>query len=383
MPHPPRSLVGRDSENMRAVGVTARPPVGTAAAALAWVEVGCPVPKRGQVRVRVMAAGVNRDDLHAMEGTVFGGIPVTSRPTTDAPLVPGMELAGVVDAIGDGVEGLQVGQRVFGVVYMQKLGGLAPFCCTNATLLRPLPERWSYVEGAAIGFSGSVAAMAVQSGGVVAGKRCLVVGASGNIGGLIVQVLQAAGAAEVVGICGGPNVAHVEGLGADRVVDYTKGPWVDALKQDEGSFDRVFDCVGGTDTESAARRLLNPTGHFVTLCGPMAHLGGVLAPWHRILRSLAYIGWRVLVSRLRGPRYTFVSGSAPDWSALERLVLDRDVRPVVERTCPLAPDAVADAMTRLMGRHRCGKQVVLIGTTDEPTPSPVPSLHHTVLFGHQ
>ena len=350
---------------MRALGITARPAVGTAAAALAWVELECPRPKRGQVRVRVLAAGVNRDDRHAMEGTVFGGIPVTSKPTMDSPVVPGIELAGVVDAIGDGVEGLQVGQRVFGVVYMQKLGSLAPFCCTSASLLRPLPEHWSFAHGAAIGFSGSVAAMAVQSGGVVADQRCLVVGASGNIGGIIVQILKAAGAAEVVGICGGPNAAHVAALGADRVVDYTQGSWAEALRRDGRAFDRVFDCVGGTDTESAARSLLEPAGHFVTLCGPMAHLGGVMEPWHRIVWAIVSIGWRVLVSRIRGPRYTFVSGSAPDWSALDRLVLDRDVRPVVDRTWPLAPDAVAEAMQRLMSRQRCGKQVVVVGTTGE------------------
>ena len=351
---------------MRALGFPARPQPGTAAAALQWVEVPVPSPGKGEVRVRVAAAALNRDDVHAAEGTVFGGVPVSPRPTTKRPGVPGIDLAGVVDAVGPGVTDLAVGQRVFGVVYMARLGSLAPYCCTKASRLRPLPEGWSFEEGAAIGFSGTVASMAVRSAGNPRGTRCVVVGASGNIGGLIVQALTAAGATEVVGVCSGSNAARVTAWGADRVVDYTQGPWGRQLAA-EASFDTVFDCVGGADTEAEALTVLRRDGHLLTLCGPIRFLGGRRLSWFGITRALAYIAWRMLFSRVRGPRYTLLSGSEPDWSAVETLLLERGIRPSIDAVHRFERDEVAAAIRCLTSERSRGKQVVSVGPDGDET----------------
>jgi|GEM_PF-350955 len=345
--------------SMRALGLLSRPEPGTLAAALHWVEVPVPTPGKGQVRVRVVAAALNRDDVHAAEGTVFGGMPVAPRPTEKQPGVPGIDLAGVVDAVGPGVADLVVGQRVFGVVYMERLGSLAPYCCTKASRLRPLPEGWTFEEGAATGLAGSVSCMAVQKGGDPRGKRCVVVGASGNIGGLIVQALVAAGAKEVVGVCSGANAAHVTALGAGRVVDYTDAPWGQQLA-DGAPFDTVFDCVGGRDTEAEALAVLSRDGHLVTLCGPMRFLGGQRLSWLRITQVLAYIAWRMLSSRVRGPRYTLLSGSEPDWSAVEELLLERDIRPSIDAVHPFERDEVAAALDCVVSNRSRGKLVVSV-----------------------
>jgi NADPH:quinone reductase-like Zn-dependent oxidoreductase len=286
---------------------------------------------------------------------------LASRSPREAPGVPGIDLAGVVDAIGPGVADLVVGQRVFGVVYMARLGSLAPYCCTKASRLRPLPEGWTFAQGAATGFSGSVSSMAVQAAGDPRGKRCVVVGASGNIGGLIVQALAAAGAKEIVGICSGANAAHVTALGADRVLDYTKGPWGQQLAGDEAPFDAVFDCVGGRDTEAEALTVLRRDGHLVTLCGPMRFLGGQRLSWFKITQALVYIGWRMLSSRVRGPRYTLLSGTDPDWSAVEALLLERGIRPSIDAIHRFERDEVAAAIECLVSNRSRGKLVVSVG----------------------
>lgn len=361
----PNSAHHQGSPTMRALGFVARPAVGDAAAALRWVDVPMPSPRRGEVRVRVVAAAVNRDDVHAAEGTIFGGIPVAPRPTLDAPLVPGIDLAGVVDAVGEGVRDLVVGQRVFGVVYMGRLGSLAPFCCTKASRLRPLPHGWSFADGAATGFTGSVASMALKRAGAPKGMRCVVVGASGNIGGLIVQALVHAGASEVVGVCSGANAQHVTSLGAGRVVDYTKGPWSRQLGVDVAPFDLVFDCVGGRDTEAHALEVLHGRGHLVTLCGPIRFLGGTRLPWTSKARAIAYIMRRSLWSRLRGPRYTFLSGTEPDWSALNHYLLEPAIKPIIDIVHRFDRDEVAAAMRGVTTSRSKGKRVVSIRPDEE------------------
>lgn len=346
-------------DTMRALGFRVRPEPGTAAAALQWVDVPVPAPGKGEVRVRVVAAALNRDDVHAAEGTVFGGVPTAPRPTEQRPGVPGIDFAGVVDALGPGVRDLQAGQRVFGVAYMQRLGSLAPYCCTKASRTRPLPEGWSFAQGAATGLTGSVASMAIRAAGDPRDRRCVVVGASGNIGGLIVQALAAAGAREIVGVCRGANAARVTALGAGRVVDYGQVPWGRQLAH-EARFDIVFDCVGGRDTEAEALAVLRPDGHLLTLCGPMRLLGGRRLSWLTITRTLTYIGWRFLSSRVRGPRYTFLSGSEPNWSAVETLLLERDIRPTIDTVHRFERDEVASALESVVGNRRQGKQVVAV-----------------------
>lgn len=346
------------ASTMRALGFFSRPEPGTMASMLQWVDVPVPAPGKGQVRVRVVAAALNRDDMHAAEGTVFGGLPVSPRPTAKKPVVPGLDLAGVVDAVGPGVTDLELGQPVFGVVYMERLGSLAPYCCTKASRLRALPEGWTFAEGAATGFSGTVSSMAIQAAGDPRGKRCVVVGASGNIGGLIVQSLRAAGAKEVVGVCSGANAEHVMTLGADRVVDYTVEFWGQQLASTDAPFDAVFDCVGGRDTEAEALAVLRPEGHLLTLCGPMRFLGGQRLPWRKITQALAYIAWRMISSRIWGPRYTLLSGSEPDWSAVERLITGQDIRPSIDRVHRFERDEVAAAITSLSSSRTRGKLVV-------------------------
>jgi NADPH:quinone reductase-like Zn-dependent oxidoreductase len=346
---------------MRALGLTQRPSSGSLASALRWVEVPLPEPRKGEVQVRVVNAGLNRDDVHSAEGTVFGGLPTAPRPSLKRPRIPGLEFAGTIEAVGPGVQEHQVGDRVFGVVYgTSRIGAMAPFCCTKASRVHRLPDHWTFDQGAAMAFSGVVATLAVQSGGDPEGKRCLVVGASGNIGGLIVQALVAAGAKQVVGVCSGTNAKHVESLGANHVVDYTRVSWGDQLRADGAVFDAVYDCVGGRDTEVEALTVLEPDGHLLTLCGPMRFLGGERLSAVEITKALAYIARRMATSRVRGPRYTLLSGTNPDWAAVQQWLLEPGVLPSIDRIYPYEREEVANAIGELTSNRSGGKLLVAV-----------------------
>ena len=345
--------------HMRALGWTHRPRVGQAAHTLDWIELPVPTPGAKEVRVRVHAASLNRDDIHLAEGTALGGVPVSPRPTPKKPRVPGQDFSGVVDAVGEGVSDLKPGDRVFGAVFgTSRLGTLAPYCCTPRSRLRRMPDDWSFSQGAAMPFSGIIGAMAIEAAGDPHQKKCLVIGASGNIGGVLVQALAAAEAREVVGISRGSNADHVLRLGASRVLDYTQEAWGAQLQSEAETFDLVFDCIGGRDTEEEARALLKKQGHFLTLCGPIPFLGGKPLPWIEILGALTHVGWQILQSRVRGPRYTLLSGTKLDWGALDRWLLVHDLIPAIDRIHPFEKETVEEAFECLVSHRSRGKLIV-------------------------
>ena len=354
------------TSTMRALGLVERPSLGTTASALRWVDVPVPIPSEGRIRVRVAAASLNIDDVHIAEGTPFGGVPMgLPRPTVARPVVPGLDVAGVVDALGPGVDGFEVGDHVFGVVYpWNRIGALAPLTCDKASHFHALPNGWTFTEGAAIVTAGATACVALQTVGDVDGKRCVVVGASGGIGGVLVQALAAAGATQVVGVCSAANTDRVLSLGAHVVVDYTRGPWGQQLAEDSKSYDLVFDCVGGMDTEAEAIRILRPDGHLLTLCGPERFPGDRRLSAFELTRMMGYIAWRTIFSRVKGPRYTLASGSAPDWAHVQTTLIDRNIRPSIEKVYPFRLSDVAEAIRHLSSHRNRGKLVVDIGDTE-------------------
>ncbi|MCA9707251.1 MAG: NAD(P)-dependent alcohol dehydrogenase [Myxococcales bacterium] len=349
---------------MRALAVRRRPGVGELAGCLESIEVPIPEPGPKEVRVRVCACSINIDDQHLAERTMLGGLPIGPKPTEQRPYVPGADLAGVVEAVGGRVEGLAVGDAVFGIANpIRGKGAWAQYCCTQGRSLHRVPEGWSLVEAAACGLSSTVACAAIAGAGPIEGRTCVVVGASGGIGGLLTQILDAAGA-EVVGVCSGRNAELVRALGARRVLDYTQGAFGDALVADGTEVAYVFDFVGGRDVEAQARRILPRSGRFVTIVGPERFVGETRLGWTRIARMLGYTLWRMLASRTRGPRYVFAGPLAPPWAEIERLVLEPEIRPTIDREVTFEVDAVAEAI-RYVASHRARGKVV-IRVADEP-----------------
>jgi NADPH:quinone reductase-like Zn-dependent oxidoreductase len=206
----------------------------------------------------------------------------------------------------------------------------------------------------------------LQAAGEVAGLHCLVLGASGGIGSLMTRTLQAAGA-RVYGVCSGRNAELVRNHGADEVLDYTVGPVGEQLLQRHLELDRVIDCIGGRDTERDVIRALRPRGAYLTICGPEPFVGERRLGWLRLLAMLAYIARRAVVSRLRGPRYRLIGPLAPDWAAMQRYLIEPNIRPGIDRVVPFERDAVREALAYVASHRARGKVVIDVGMDHVPS----------------
>jgi NADPH:quinone reductase-like Zn-dependent oxidoreductase len=176
-----------------------------------------PTPEagEGEILVRVRAAGVN-----AMDPIIVAGY-AKDYMEHRLPLVPGIEYAGMIEAIGPGVEGLAPGDEVFGAVAKPYFGGgsWAEYVTANAALARRRPEGLDAPTAATLAVAGGTALALVEAAGVKAGQTVLVVGAAGGVGSIVVQLAARAGAT-VIAATSAQQADEVRTLGASEVVDY-------------------------------------------------------------------------------------------------------------------------------------------------------------------
>jgi NADPH:quinone reductase len=213
-------------------------------------DVAVPVPGAGQVLIRVHAAGLNRADLYMLQGSY------SPNSKTSNIYTAGLELAGEVNAVGDGVTGVAVGDRVMGA----GLGAFAEYALLDHRHVIAVPEMLSWTEAAAlpVGLATEHDALVTQ-GGFVAGQRVLVVGATSAIGLLAVQLAKAFGANLVVATTTSDSkVKALNDVGADIIVNTTSEGLAEAVTAATGGVgvDVVLDHVGGpllADTLSATR----------------------------------------------------------------------------------------------------------------------------------
>jgi len=218
-------------------------------------EVADPVPGPGQVRIAVEAAGVHLLDTALREGDQ-GPLP---RPTA-LPTVPGREVAGVVESLGEGVAGLWLGLRVVAHLGFAP-GGYAELAVTDVDRVHEIPANLDFGEAVAMIGTGRTAMGILQFVELGGDSVVVIPAAAGGIGTLLVQYAKHAGAV-VVGLAGGPEkVARVQANGADLAVDYTDPGWPDKVRAFLGgrSATVVFDGVGG-DVAREAVGLLGPDG---------------------------------------------------------------------------------------------------------------------------
>jgi NADPH2:quinone reductase len=205
---------------MRAIRVTAfgGPEVLTLA------EVPDPTPGPGQVRVRIHAAGVNPVEAYIRTGTY------ASKPAL--PYTPGSDGAGVVDALGEGVRGLAVGDRVYLAGPMgASTGTYAEMVVNAATNVHTLPADLSFAQGAALGVPASTAWRALfQKAGAKAGETLLIHGGSGAVGNAAIQFARAAGLTVIATAGSAKGLALVTALGAHHAIDHSRQDYRDAIK---------------------------------------------------------------------------------------------------------------------------------------------------------
>ena len=293
----------------------------------------------GEVLVRVRAAGLDRGAWHLMAGQPYvmrlAGFGVRR------PKVPGlgMELAGVVDAVGADVSDLAPGEAVFGA----GRSSFAEYVVARPGKLARMPAGVTFEQAAAAPVSGVTALQAVRDRGRCReGQTVLVIGASGGVGTFAVQIAKALGA-QVTGVCSSSKVDLVRSLGADDVVDYAAGDITRTL----GRYDLVLD-VGGNRPIAALRRLLTPKGTLVLVGGE----GG--GRWIGLGRQLRALVLSPLVRQRLGGPWVAITNRA-DLDTLRAMMESGDVTPALDRVCPLS--GIQDAMRDLEAGTVRGKVV--------------------------
>ncbi|MEJ3658492.1 NADP-dependent oxidoreductase [Actinomycetes bacterium KLBMP 9759] len=182
---------------------------------LRYEDVETPAPGAGQVRVRVAATTFNGVDANIRAGLMQQPMPMT------LPHIPGLDVAGTVDALGEGVRGLQVGDRVVGFLPFATDGASAEYVVAPADGLAAAPTAIPLPDAAALPLVGLTASQALfEHAGLTAGQRILVVGAGGAVGGYAVQLAKAAGA-HVIATASPRSRTHLTERGADQVIDHT------------------------------------------------------------------------------------------------------------------------------------------------------------------
>lgn len=308
---------------------------------LEWRELELPAPGPGQVRIRVIAASLAAGDRFLMHGTPFPARFATGFPRPKKDRVVGLDFAGVVDAVGPGVDRFGVGEEVYG----ECLGSCAEYTLAEVGRVARKPRSLSFGEAAAVPTSGCTALQALRDSGKVApGHKVLINGASGGVGPFAVQIAKAMGA-EVTAVCSTGNVETMQRLGADRVIDYTREDFTTG----EARYDVILDNVA-SHSLTATRRVLAPGGIHV----PSSGHGGL--GW--LMRAAA----TALVVRSQGMPLTATTNTE-DLDALTGLIDAGTVRPLVDRVYPL-PEAV-DGFRYLDEGHARGKIVIAVVPEDD------------------
>jgi len=300
---------------------------------LELTDVPAPVPAAGEVLVRVRATSVNPYDWHLLRGEprvarLMPGLVGLRAPKFP---VPGCDLAGQVEATGEGVTQFRPGDDVFALVTH---GCYAEYVTVPETMLARMPGSLSFEQAAAVPMAALTALTGLRdTGRVEAGQQVLVNGASGGVGTFALQLARAFGA-RADAVCRAANAELVRSLGADEVIDRGSADFTRCGKR----YDLLLD-IAGTRQVPACRRVLTPAGAMVLIGGPA---GRWLQPAGHVFAAMAMsplVRQRVaLAQTVIGP------GRQEDLRTLAKLADDGRLSPVIGARYPFArlPQAITD-----------------------------------------
>jgi NADPH:quinone reductase-like Zn-dependent oxidoreductase len=303
-------------------------------------EIDPPVVEANGVLVRVHAVSVNPLDCHTVRG-----LPYFARLTfglrRPKQRIPGVDVAGRVEAVGANVTQFRPDDAVFGAC----TGGFAEYVCGREQDFVPKPAGLTFAQAAALPTAGCTALQALRDQGrLQPGQHVLIIGAAGGVGTFAVQIAKAFGA-DVTAVCSTRNVELVRSIGADAVVDYTTADFTRSGRR----YDLVVDAVGNRSVADL-RSATTPTGTLVLLG---AGGGRLLGPLPQLLSASA-------VSRFVGQRMRMFVAKVDkaDLLVLNGLIEAGKVTPVVERTYPLGE--APEALRHLETGHARGKIVICL-----------------------
>jgi NADPH:quinone reductase-like Zn-dependent oxidoreductase len=298
-------------------------------ARLALREVEDPVPQRGEVLIRVYASSINAADYRSMR---LGIVPKNG--------IYGADVAGTVVRCGADTSRFAVGDEVLGDLADSGFGGFAELVAAPEALLSKKPAGVSFETAAAVPLAGGTALQAIRLAGDLAGKRVLIIGASGGVGSFALQLAKINGAV-VTAVTSTRNLDQARALGADYVCDYTKENPLAKRAQ----YDRIFVMHG--DRRMRDLRFALATGGIAVI------VGGALK---RVIQASLLGG----LYSTGGKRICVLSAKpdAKNTAELMRLVETGAIKPVIERVVPL--HEMAQAFAHVARGHAGGKVVVRV-----------------------
>jgi NADPH2:quinone reductase len=312
--------------------------------AVAWKELPTPQPAAGEVLIAIRAASLNFPDLLIVQNKY------QMKPTS--PFVPGSEFAGVVEAVGDGVKHLKVGDAV---AAFSGTGGFATHACVPAAVVMPLPAGFAFDDAAAFVLTyGTTHHALVDRAALKAGETLLVLGAAGGVGTAAIQIGKAVGARVIAAASSDEKCALCRELGADETINYTSANIRDELKRLTGGKgpDVVYDPVGGDLAEPVFRSIAWRGRYLVVgfAQGSIPSLPLNLA----LLKGASIVGvfWGEFARR-EPQANARALGELAQWYARGK------VKPVIDQRLPMT--ALPQAYERMGTRKVHGKLVLLNG----------------------
>jgi len=317
-------------------------PVGVEA--LQWKELPTPEPKAGEVRVAIRAASLNFPDLLIVQNKYQMKPPL--------PFVPGSEYAGIVEAVGEGVSHVKVGDAV---AAFAGTGGFATHAVVSAALVMPLPEGFAFDDAAAFVLTyGTTHHALVDRAALKAGETLLVLGAAGGVGTAAIQIGKVLGARVIAAASSDEKCALCREIGADETINYATANIREELKKLTGGKgpDVVYDPVGG-DLAEPVFRSIGWRGRYLVVGFAQ---GGIPAlPWNlALLKGASIVGvfWGDFARREPKAHVAALT-------ELARWYAEGKIKPVIDQRLPM-PDLPA-AFARMGSRQVRGKLVMING----------------------
>jgi NADPH:quinone reductase-like Zn-dependent oxidoreductase len=297
-----------------------------------------PEPNEEQVLVRVHASSVNAHDWHMLRGKPYVARLSEGLRRPKSPSL-GLDVAGVVEAVGAAVSHVAPGDRVFG----SRSGAFAEYVAGKVMV--PMPENMTFEQAAAVPTAGLTALQGLRDkGGIRSGQRVLIIGAGGGVGSMAVQIAKSF-EAEVTATTSPKTLEVVRSLGADQVIDHT----AEDVTRMGRRYDLVLD-IGGTLSLSRIAGVLTDEGRLVMVAPGAGQWAG---PIVRVLGGLirSRFGTRQLRAFLATP-------NREDLLVLKELIEGGKLRPVVDRTFPF--EEIPEAIRHVESGRASGKVVISI-----------------------
>ena len=310
--------------------------------ALNWKELPTPTPGPGEVLVEIKAASLNFPDLLIVQNKY--------QMKPELPFVPGSEYAGIVQAVGDGVRHLRVGQHI---ACLSGTGGFATHTIAKAAICMPLPEGFPFVDAAAFIMIYATSHHAlIDRAALKAGETVLVLGAAGGVGTSAIQIAKVAGARVIAAASTDEKLALCTKLGADATINYQRENLREAIKAltDGKGPDVIYDPVGGDFAEPAFRSIAWRGRYLVVgfAAGPIPSLPLNLA----LLKGASIVGvfWGDLARREPKANAAMMEELAFWYGAGK-------IKPVIDRTMPMSE--LKAAYAHMGSRSVMGKLVMV------------------------